>query len=656
MFRYKANIPKLILSIVAIFLLNGCDKDITDMTKSITDKSEYSVPAPKVEEELSSLMAIDKNPARKKALETAHNDWLKLKTSHCASQISQQDKKDDKKLQECYEAFDNQRIDFLKQQKIKLLYEAPCQGEILKNNYKVTYPQEKGYNRGIPRSVVAASCAPVVAVTFSNDMTEIYDIVNGQLINRIKTLDTKDRSVGYNFSLSPNGRILICSFFMPKAELMMWDVMTGELLRYITINLGNKLITSDGRYFIYSERNKLCIYDIVTGEVIWNIEGKDWSTYSMALSPDEKYLIAVRGQNIECWELFKTSDGKLSMNIKAMEPLQNYHPTSMVFAQDSQSFYSILYPLKVVERRVFDLKEMNRYSFPQFQNFSLKNIYKTDVLLMEVYLSSNSINAFYVDMARKTSKKIIEQIDNYTKLAALSNGQMILAGVNDLKTLNVPDKSQFNTFGNVIGNVIIENVYVNSMIKDAVKDVVKTEADKPSQPDCESIQMEAIGVYEGTLPGNRNRGQARIAGYVDVNVGPTDKDLKLVLSSYEPVIWRLHLTSNARLSEIYLSGSNDSRVEGIENVNINYIGNAYAYNDSNSSNSGGYLRSWRRSGRDSSSLSSEVKQKTGCDIKNFQGTYKGAMFYVGRVTKGLSEEKDVYKTVDEKGNVIFSNN
>lgn len=637
MFHQKIYLPGLTFFGLLIFFLYGCGQDITDLAKSMTGKSECSSASPAVEEELSSLMTIDKNPQRKKALETAHQDWLKLRTSHCAAQLSQQDKKDDKKLQECYAAFDRQRIEFLKQQKIKLLYEAPSKGEIPKNHYRVTYPQEKDYNRGLPRSVVAAAGAPVVAVTFSNDMTEIYDIVNGQLINRIKTLDTKNRTVGYNFFLSPNGRILMCSFYMPKTELMMWDVMTGELLRYVTINLGNRLITADGTYFIYSEKNRLCIYDVVSGEIIWNVEGKDWSSYALALSPDEKYLIASRGQNIECWELVKSSDGKLSLNIRTMEPMRNFYPSSMAFANNNQSFYSVAYPGKIIERRISDLKEMYNYNFQKYQNFSIKNIYKTDIILMEAYQSMNSVSAFYVDMARKTAKKINEHMDDYTKIAPLSNGQMVLAGVNDLKTLDVPDRNEFSRFGEIFGDVTVENVYVSSQIKEAVK------VDRPFPPDCERFQTEAIGVYEGALPDNDGRRKG-----VDVNIGPTDKPVKLVLSSYEPVAWRLHLTSHARISDIYLSGSNASKVEGIEGIVINYIGSAYAYNDSN-------LRGGGRRHRGSYDLAGIVKEKTGCDIANFQGTYKGSMFYIGRVTKGLSEKRDIYKVTDEDGNEVFRN-
>lgn len=643
MIRRDKIIPTIFFIALIIPFLLGCDPDINNTTKHFIAKQELSSTAHKVEETLSSLLAMDKNPARKEAMETAHRDWLKLRKSHCASQISQQDQKDNEKLSQCYEAFDNQRIDFLKQQKVKLLYEAPCLEQIPKGKYKITYPYEKGLTRGVPRSLVSASCAPIVAATFQNDMTEIYDIFNGQLLNRIKTLDTQNKSVGYNFILSPNGRILMCSFYMPKTELMMWDVMSGELLRHVTLNLGSRLLTKNGRYFIYAERNKISIYDIAEGTIIWTVDSKDWNTQCLALSHDEKYLIAARGRNIEYWELIESGDGRLSMNILAMEPAQDYHPISVVFAPDNKSFYSILHPCKMVERRVSDLKEIQRYDFSQFRHFTLKPINRTSVFLMETYPSSERISAFYIDVPGKTARKITEHIDHYTKLTSLSNGQMILAGVNDIQTLDVPEKDQLNAFGNVLGEVAIENVYINSVIKDAVKDIVK-----PATTDCDNFHLEAVGVYEGTLPGNRSRGfQEKISGHVEVNIGPTVKPLKLVLCSYEPVIWSLHLTSNAQLSDIYLSGSSESRVQGIENASVTYIGTEYAYAHSRASS-----RNGRRS---SSSLASSVKLKTGCSIDNFQGAYQGSMFYVGRVTKGWSESKEIYKTVDEHGNEVFRN-
>jgi hypothetical protein len=123
--------------------------------------------------------------------------------------------------------------------------------------------------------------------------------------------------------------------------------------------------------------------------------------------------------------------------------------------------------------------------------------------------------------------------------------------------------------------------------------------------------------------------------------------VKLVLSSYHPVNWRLHISSDARLSEIYLSGSNDSRVEGIQNILVSYIGNAYAYENPNMLSS--------RHGH-TPSLANVVKQKTGCNITNFQGVYRGSNFYIGYTTRDRSEKKDtIYKYIDENGKVIYRN-
>ena len=210
----------------------------------------------------------------------------------------------------------------------------------------------------------------------------------------------------------------------------------------------------------------------------------------------------------------------------------------------------------------------------------------------------------------------------------------------------MPSKTSFGKFSDIIGEVISQDMPIGAPEKESDKVIV------PPQINCQNFQTDAIGVYEGSLPDNRSRGFGeKIAGYADVTISHTDLPVKLVLSSHQPVIWRLHILPDARLSEIYFSGSNDSRVEGIQNTKVSYIGEAYAYKDPNVSSSRHSIR-----GNMPSSLAEVVKQKTGCNITKFQGVYKGSNFYIGYVTKDSSEKKDkIYKYIDEDGKVIYRN-
>jgi hypothetical protein len=257
---------------------------------------------------------------------------------------------------------------------------------------------------------------------------------------------------------------------------------------------------------------------------------------------------------------------------------------------------------------------------------------------MEAWLKHGNKEAFYVDMASETAQKIPEHTGANTKMAPLANGHVLLATPFELKILIVPSKKGFGKFSDVIGEVVYQDIPVKTPEKKSEEVVVPAH--------CQKFQIEAIGVYEGRLPDNRSRrfGET-IAGYVDVNISRTDLPVKLVLSSHEPVIWRLHISADARLSEIYLSGSNDSRVEGIQNIMVSYIGNVYAYENPDMPSS--------RHGR-VPTLAGVVKQKTGCNITKFQGLYKGSHFYIGYITKDISEKKEkIYKYIDEKGNVIY---
>jgi hypothetical protein len=623
--------------LLSFLTLNGCSEDISDSENQI-------IAAAKVESVFSSLLALETNPERAKVLKIAHKDWLKLRKSHCAEFIGRDSKKDNKKLIECYEAFDTQRIETYNNQRIGLLYDSPPQGTLPNEKINIPYSQEHKINPPVPRSVVVSADAPIAAVKFDNDMTEMFDLASGRLINRIKTSDTKNSSVDYHFFLTPNGRILFNCVDMPKTELKMWDVRTGELLRHKTIPQFNQLPTSQGRYVIYSDQYRIGIYDIIIGEVTWNAEiGQDW-VFFMAISPDDKYLIVARGQTIELWELVKAMDGRLSLVIRAKEPVtgSNSRPVTIAFANDNKSFYTTLPRGSIVQRRLPDLKEMRQLQFPKLKHPMLTQIKNTDTFLMETWFSDERMEAFYVDMVGETAQRIAEHTGANSKMAPLADGRVLLATPYTLKTLDVPSKTGFGKFSDIIGEVLSQDI----PIKTADKENDKITA--PPQVNCRNFQIEAIGVYEGSLPNNRTRaGGEKIAGYVDVTISKTDLPVKLVLSSYEPVIWSLHISSDARLSEIYLSGSKDSRLQGAQRIMVSHIGDAFAYEDPNVSRSRyGHV----------SNLTNLVKQKTGCNITKFQGAYQGSNFYIGYITEDISEKKDrIYKHVDENGNVTYKN-
>ncbi len=629
------------------FTLDGCSRDISDRTKSTPDGEKQTIAAAKVESVFSQLLALEKNPERVKALKIAHKDWLTLRKSHCAALVNQDVNKDNKKLTECYEAFDTQRIEIYKNQLISLLYDSPSQGKLPNNPIRIPYSQQQRTNPAVPTSVVVSADAPVAAVTFNNDITEIFDLVNGQLINRIKTTwYEKDKTFGNHFFLTSNGRILIGCVYMPRTELMLWDVRTGELLRHKTLLKANHVHMSQGRYFIYSDDGEMGIYDLAKDEVIWKGKSKE-GLFLKGMSPDEKYLIAVgiRGPIIESWELGKATDETFSLVYGATEPVTNStdYPFAVAFADDNKSFYGTLSSLRhglIVQRRLPDLKEMRRLQFPKLSFAKLTEIKNTDILLMEAWFAHENMEAFYVDMVNETAQKIPEHTGAHSKMVPLANGQVLLATPFQLQTLNAPSKKGFGKFSDIIGEVVSQDIPIKKPDKESDKVIV------PPQISCQDFQIEAIGVYEGTLPNNRSRGFGEtIAGYVDVNISHTNLPVKLVLSSYEPVIWRLHVSSDALLSEIYLSGSNKSRVQGIRNIMVSHIGEAYAYKDPNMPSS--------RYGR-APSLAGVVKKKTACNITNFQGAYKGSNFYIGYITKDISEKKDkIYKYIDENGNVTY---
>lgn len=127
-----------------------------------------------------------------------------------------------------------------------------------------------------------------------------------------------------------------------------------------------------------------------------------------------------------------------------------------------------------------------------------------------------------------------------------------------------------------------------------------------------NAQVEGIGVYEAA-DGVHGRA-AHQPGMVQVEVKPSHQPTVLVLSSYEPVRWQLHLQPGSQLRMVLVSGYYPSTVEGAEDARVVVIGTGFAY----SHGSGGYQN-----------LNASVVRYAGKGFDLFQGTYSGSRFSVG---------------------------
>ena len=636
-FIYLRNLWFDVVFVLLLSLL-GCKENNIENAQSIFQAGgEKMIATPQVEHAMKALLALEKNMERHRAMEASHQEWLKLRKTHCAAMINTDSTETNQKLSECYEAFDNQRIAMLNQQRISLLIDLPPKSSIPNYPINITYSPETKFRPTVPLSLVIASSAPVAAVTFASNMTEIFDLTNGQLLSRIQTLDDDMRRGVYHFFLTPNGRILIASYHWPKTGLRMWDTLNGEMLRDKMISpYYDRFPMKNGKYFIYTERNRMGIYDIVTDKSIWYFDGKRAASY-MALSPDDKWLIVGREEQIECWELIRSEDNQISYTLRQVQTAGNYfyQPSSIVFPSSSRFFYGSLPKGFLLKWQLPDLTLLERVRLSRFKDIRIIQIPGAESFLMEASVSNSIMEAYVVNVTEKRAQHLTEHTGRNSKIAPINSNLILLATPFELRVLKLPNTDDMRPASQSLGEILYEPVPVTRGIQ--------TNQLQHIQTDCTSAQIEAIGVYEGSLQTGRRGFQEKIPGHVVVNIGATDKPVKLVLSSYEPVIWQLKEDLGARLSEILLSGSNESRIEGISKINITYIGSAYSYGNS-------------KRGRNVFGLENAVKQKTGCGIENFQGSYTGNNFYIGKQsTTTNSGRHKVYKHTDKDGSEVYQN-
>lgn len=123
-------------------------------------------------------------------------------------------------------------------------------------------------------------------------------------------------------------------------------------------------------------------------------------------------------------------------------------------------------------------------------------------------------------------------------------------------------------------------------------------------------QVEVIGVYESA--NGRHGSGVHLPGVIDVDVRRSKLPLTLVLTSYEPITWKLHRQPGANIKQVLVSSYHPSTVEDTGKAKVIVINAGYNY---------------QASGR--RPLSGDVRSLTGATDGLFQGTYSGARFSVG---------------------------
>ena len=127
-----------------------------------------------------------------------------------------------------------------------------------------------------------------------------------------------------------------------------------------------------------------------------------------------------------------------------------------------------------------------------------------------------------------------------------------------------------------------------------------------------AVVLAAVRVYEAVAMNPPS--DPRAPGVVSVALRATGQPIALVLSSHQPVDWRVALAPDVELSAVLLSGWGKSTVDGVAEGAVYRIGGFYAF---------------RRGSLEYKHLESEVRRCTGRAIAHFETRYAGTNFDIG---------------------------
>ncbi|MBI2277830.1 MAG: hypothetical protein HYU74_10800 [Dechloromonas sp.] len=197
-----------------------------------------------------------------------------------------------------------------------------------------------------------------------------------------------------------------------------------------------------------------------------------------------------------------------------------------------------------------------------------------------------------------------------------------------------------------------------------------------NSPFPQGTEVHMIGVYQGALPNGQKEQpwwakctafkddstamaecHSKYAGQrttksISVEVNRSGAPMVLVLMSYDPVLWKLSVTSRSRIAKIILAGYHGQDIDGIAN-SIPVEARTYEASPCrNCSRQGEYFYAYKPDSKEFDDASKKIRTITGVAPASFQGSYQADRFSISDTT---TANRTPTNSTDDKGDVYTGN-
>jgi hypothetical protein len=584
----------------AFFLLLACGQT-SAQAPGLNQKYPPHPDVAALQQQISVLATTEKAKAQ---LRSAHKSWLDARALQCMG--AAQKSSSETSQQQCFTVQDHERIAALKRLKLSLLLDQAASPKSSPPRGFVAALQSDGGVTG-----VAANDAAAIVVAAYYQKLAVIDTQTARTVHVIPLGKRYDRSF---LSIFPNGRVALQTHMGARAMRFL-DLKDGQVLSETSNAMGPSLVLPGGRLVAYADGDKLRLYDPLRDRDVSAPFPHNGELISrLAASPDGKKIATLTtAGTLSVWNLAPAKD-QTYMLTRSASISTDAHPgiaSAMLFSKGGESLFTASNNLDVAVTRwsATDLRRAESFTVGQIRGETLVRLEGTDMLVASGRHPSLDSYVMFLDME---AKKVALQAapKNYWPILATSSTAQYLYSttVHEVRRVDVPPAAEFESMEAKL-----------AQLRPKPPEPPQRQVEVPALKDFpHDAVIEGVFVYEGggALQESVNTASGmRRAVSVDLHVGKTAQPLALVLGSYEPVIWNIKASSEARITHIFLTGYYDSVVRGAPNVQIHHLKAPFWYP--------GEDRMLRN-------LNEQVFIQTGKKVHAVQGAYKGIRYYFGK--------------------------